>query len=158
MKLKDSYLSRRTFLNRLLLGWAAALAGVVGYPAVRFLAPVDAPDPDWVILAAKDYLEIPPNSTKTFAYGRKMGIFMKSASGEYRIFKGVCTHLDCNVVYKPEMRKFFCACHDGWYDEAGKNIAGPPPKPMMLLGMEVRGEKLVVLKPGGKTPPPEAFA
>ncbi len=57
---------------------------------------------------------------------------------------GVCTHLDCNISYMPEKRKFLCACHDGWYDEFGSNIAGPPPKPLRQLFVSVEGEELII--------------
>ncbi|MBU4203586.1 MAG: Rieske 2Fe-2S domain-containing protein, partial [Acidobacteria bacterium] len=57
----------------------------------------------------------------------------KNDDGSLTAFVAVCTHLDCNVAYKPDQRKFFCACHDGWYDEKGVNIAGPPPSPLRTL-------------------------
>ncbi|HHF43049.1 MAG TPA: plastoquinol--plastocyanin reductase, partial [Candidatus Aminicenantes bacterium] len=60
----------------------------------------------------------------------------------------VCTHLDCNVTYLPEQRKFYCACHDGWYDENGINIAGPPPRPLRRLDVIVEGEKIIIRRKG----------
>jgi Rieske Fe-S protein len=63
---------------------------------------------------------------------------------------GVCTHLDCNVTYLPDQRKFFCACHDGWYDEDGIQIAGPPPTPLRKLEVYIEGEELIIRKPGVK--------
>jgi Rieske Fe-S protein len=52
------------------------------------------------------------------------------------------------VSFLPEQNKFFCACHEGWYDGDGRNIAGPPPKPLRRLETAVEGESLVVRKPG----------
>ncbi len=66
------------------------------------------------------------------------------AEGSYIAFVGVCTHLDCNVAWLPDQNKFFCACHEGWYDENGVNIAGPPPKPLRRLAVTVEGENLVI--------------
>jgi nitrite reductase/ring-hydroxylating ferredoxin subunit len=151
-KLKDSYISRRLFLCRLFAGWLAGLAGILAYPVARFLAPVEAPEPLFVLLPASDYLSIPPNSTKTFPWGHKMGILMKASDLSFRAFKGVCTHLDCNVSYKPEERRFFCPCHDGWYDEEGRNIAGPPPRPLERLEVQVHEDKLIVHLPGATLP------
>jgi len=152
-KLKDPYISRRLFLSRLFFGWLMGLAGVLAYPVARFLAPVVAPDPSFVLLPATDYLSIPPNSTKTFPWGHKMGILMKTSDSSLQAFKGVCTHLDCNVTYKPEQRRFFCPCHDGWYDEEGRNIAGPPPRPLERLQVRVQRDKLIVYLPGAVLPP-----
>lgn len=61
-------------------------------------------------------------------------------------FVGVCTHLDCNVAFIPEQKKFFCACHDGWYDEYGINIGGPPHSPLRRLVIEIEKEKLIIKK------------
>jgi nitrite reductase/ring-hydroxylating ferredoxin subunit len=153
MKLKDSYISRRLFLSRLLAGWLAGLAGFLAYPIARFLAPLEAPEPPFVLLPAQDYLSIPPNSTRGFPWGNKMGVFMKASDRSLRAFKGVCSHLDCNVIYKPEERRFFCACHDGWYDEEGRNIAGPPPRPLERLEVRTQKDKLIVHRPGVSLPP-----
>ena len=49
-----------------------------------------------------------------------MGFFFRKADGSRAALKGVCTHMECNVAYKPEEKKFYCACHKGWYDENGK--------------------------------------
>jgi nitrite reductase/ring-hydroxylating ferredoxin subunit len=153
MKLQDSYISRRTFLSRLFGGWMAGLVALIGYPLAKFVAPVEAPDPLFVLLPASDYLSIAANSTKTFRWGHKMGIFMKAEDQSLRAFKGTCSHLDCNVTYKPEQRRFFCPCHDGWYDEEGRNISGPPPRPLDRLEVQVKGEKLIVHQPGAVLPP-----
>lgn len=153
MKFQDSYISRRLFLSRLFGGWLAALTGILAYPVTRFLAPAEAPEPIFVLLSASDYLSIPPNSTKTFAWGHKMGIFMRASDQSLRAFKGVCSHLDCNVTYKPEQHRFFCPCHDGWYDETGKNIAGPPPLPLERLQVLLQRDRLIVHQPGAVLPP-----
>lgn len=152
MKLKDSYLSRRDFLFNLLGGWLAGLAAVLAYPVLRYLAPVEAPEPLFVLLPAPEYLAISPNSTKTFPWGHKMGIFMKASDQTLRAFKGTCTHLDCNVSYKSPERRFHCPCHEGWYDEEGRNIAGPPPRPLSRLEVKVQGEKLIIHLPGATLP------
>jgi isorenieratene synthase len=59
----------------------------------------------------------------------------------------VCTHLDCNVSFVAEQRRFYCACHEGWYDENGLNVAGPPPSPLRRLSVSVEGDMLIVKRP-----------
>jgi len=143
MKLKQSLFSRRQFLNGLLGGWLAALAGSFLYPVIKFLFP-PTPEPDQVILPLADYEGIEPGTVKMFPWGSKPGILKKTANGEMIAFVGVCTHLDCNISYLPEQKKFFCACHDGWYDENGINIGGPPPKPLRRLVVAEEGENLII--------------
>jgi Rieske Fe-S protein len=99
-----------------------------------------------VILPFADFQDMPANSVKNFAWGSKLGLVKKNENGTYIAFVGVCTHLDCNVAYIPEQKKFFCACHDGWYDENGGNIGGPPPTPLRQLTMVISGEDLIIKK------------
>jgi len=147
MKLKHSLFSRRQFLNGIIGGWVGAMLASLVYPIVRFVFPAYK-EPDEVILLYADYKDIPPNTTKLFPWGSKPGILKKNDDGSLMAFVGVCTHLDCNVMYMAEQRKFFCACHDGWYDEFGTNISGPPPKPLRQLLVSVEGEELIIKREG----------
>ncbi len=149
MKLKYSLFTRRQFLNGLLGGWLAALLGSFLYPIIKFVFPPYR-EPDQVILPLSDYKDIPSNSVKKFPWGSKPGLVKKNEDGSFLAFVAICTHLDCNVAYLPEQKRFFCACHDGWYDEQGINIGGPPPRPLRRLGIAVEGEDLIIKKEGSE--------
>jgi Rieske Fe-S protein len=145
MKLKHSLFTRRQFLNGLIGGWVGAFLASLVYPVVKFIFP-PYKEPDEVILLVADFQDMPPNSVKNFAWGSKLGLVKKNDDDTYFAFVGVCTHLDCNVSYRDEQRKFFCACHDGWYDENGINIGGPPPTPLRRLTLVFAGEELIIKK------------
>ena len=147
MKLKHSLFSRRQFLNTLLGGWLAALAASLLYPIAKFIFPPSR-EPDKVILPFRDFKGMQPNSVKSFAWGAKPGLVKKNSDGSYIVFVAVCSHLDCTVAYISNQKKFFCACHAGWYDENGINIAGPPPQPLRKLVMTVEGENLIIKREG----------
>ncbi len=149
MKIKNSLFSRRQFLNGLIGGWVGAMLATLVYPVVGFIFP-SYKEPDEVFLLYADYKNISPNSSKIFPWGNKPGILKKNDDGSLIAFVGVCTHLDCNVSYMADQRKFFCACHDGWYDEFGSNISGPPPKPLRRLFVSVEGEELIIKKEEGE--------
>jgi Rieske Fe-S protein len=145
MKLKHSLFTRRQFLDGMIGGWLGALLASFLYPIVKFIFPPYR-EPDEVILTFSDFKDMPPNSVRSFAWGSKLGILKRNDDGTYWAFVGVCTHLDCNVTYLPDQRKFFCACHDGWYDDSGRNIGGPPPKPLRRLTLVIEEENLIVRK------------
>jgi ubiquinol-cytochrome c reductase iron-sulfur subunit len=147
MRFKHSLFTRRQFLNGLFGGWLAALAGLFLYPILKFVFPPYR-EPDKVLLPLVEYKDMAPGSIKNFAWGAKPGYIKKRPDETYFAFVAVCTHLDCTVSYLPDQKKFFCACHDGWYDESGLNIGGPPPKPLRILRAVVEGENLVVKKEG----------
>lgn len=143
MILKHSFFDRRRFLNGLLGGGFLALGGPVVYPLLRFTVPPRRP-PDKVTLDLAEYGEMKPGTARSFSWGPKPAILKKKDDGTFQAFIGVCTHLDCNVEYRPGEDKFFCACHDGWYDGDGNNIAGPPPRPLQKLDVNIEGENIIV--------------
>ncbi len=156
MKFDYSLVTRRTFLNTLFGG--SLLAFFTGSLAavVRFAFPTLGKEPDFVILKVGDYADLPLNSTKPFAWGGKLGLFFRKTDGTLVALKGVCSHMECNIVYKPEDRKFYCPCHKGWFDENGRNIQGPPPKPLEIFVYTVEGDKLIVARKGVKVELPKA--
>lgn len=145
MKLKHSLFTRRQFLNTLLGGWLGAFLVSLVYPVLKFIFPPYR-EPDQITLTFSEYKKMSPNAAKKFAWGAKPGLLKKNQDGSYTAFVAVCTHLDCTVSYIPEKRKFYCACHQGWYDENGKNIAGPPPRPLRRLSLEIKEKELVIKK------------
>lgn len=145
MKLPYSLFSRRTFLNGLIGGWVAALGAAFIRPLVKYILP-PTPEPDQVSLPLADVKDMAAGSVRGFAWGNKPGLLKKAEDGAFIAFVGVCTHLDCNVSYIAEQKRFYCACHEGWYDENGVNIAGPPPSPLRRLEVSVEGDEMIVRK------------
>jgi cytochrome b6-f complex iron-sulfur subunit len=88
--------------------------------------------------------DLAPNSGRIFKFGSKPGIILKTASGELRAFSAECTHLDCTVQYRDDLTQIWCACHNGHYDLNGKNVSGPPPRPLTPYVVNVRGTQIVV--------------
>jgi Rieske Fe-S protein len=156
MKLKYSLITRRTFLNTLFGGWLLAAFSGAFYTLMKFAFPTLGKEPDFVVLNRNDFIDIPNNSVKPFPWGGTVGLYFKKDDGSILALKGVCTHMDCNVAYRPEEKKFYCACHQGWFDETGKNIAGPPPKPLVTFDVTEDGEKLIIARKGVKVELPKA--
>ncbi len=145
MRLAESLLSRRGFFSGLIGGALASVGAFIAYPFTRFLFHKKSePLPSAVTVALADIEKMPPNTAAYFTYGSLPGVVLKTAEGELRAFSARCTHLDCTVQYRPEERKFFCACHDGYFDDKGVNIAGPPPRPLPTFSMQTEGRSLVL--------------
>lgn len=122
--------SRRDFLNYILGIGIAGLAGAFLYPIFQYLKPPKAPEVDVKNIDLGKADDIPNNSSKMFKVGNKPGILIKTESGELKAFNATCTHLECTVQYKPDEKLIWCACHNGRYDLNGKNVSGPPPRPL----------------------------
>lgn len=139
-------MERRRFLDWLIRISGTALGGLVLYPVVRYLVPPRAPEaPTRRVVAAK-VDELTPGSYKIFPFGGLPGILIRSDDGEYHALSATCTHLDCTVQYREDEHLIWCACHDGRYNLDGKNVSGPPPRPLEHFQVHVVGEDIVVEK------------
>jgi len=69
-------------------------------------------------------------------------------SDRFHVSIGLCTHLGCIPAYKPNDKKFFCACHGGEFDASGHEIFGPPPSPLEIPPFKIDGTKLVLGEAG----------
>jgi cytochrome b6-f complex iron-sulfur subunit len=137
-------IERRNILNYLLGATGLATLGAILYPIVKFMIPPRIVESSASSVAAAKVSEMKPNSGIIFKFGSKPGILIATTGGEYRAFTAVCTHLDCTVQYSREEKLIWCACHNGRYDLTGKNISGPPPRPLEEFTVNVRGDEIVV--------------
>ena len=137
---------RRDVLNWLLGSWLAGVIGSVVYPISRYLVPPDVAEAAPPSVSAGKAADIPPNSGKIVPFGTQPVIVVRTASGELRAFSGTCTHLSCTVQYRSDIERIWCACHNGHYDLNGKNIEGPPPRPLDGFVVNVRGNQIVISK------------
>ncbi|MFC1629425.1 ubiquinol-cytochrome c reductase iron-sulfur subunit [Gemmatimonadota bacterium] len=136
--------SRRRFLETALGTGLLGLAAAIFYPAWRFVFPskhVRVAEQAVSAGFVDDYL---PNSGNLFRFGEEAALLIRTPDGEFRAFLGTCTHLGCNVEYRADMSLIWCACHDGRFDLTGKNIMGPPPRPLQSLTVQVRENEILV--------------
>ena len=138
-------MNRSRFLNLLLGTGAGGLAAAVLYPVGRYIVPPEAPESsaNSVVLSLSG-ADIKPNTGQIFKFGNKPGILIRTPGGELRAFSAVCTHLDCTVQYRDDLSHIWCACHNGHFDLAGRNIAGPPPSPLLQYDVFERGDVVVI--------------
>ncbi|NNC40836.1 MAG: Rieske (2Fe-2S) protein [Acidimicrobiia bacterium] len=55
-----------------------------------------------------------------------------------------CTHSGCEVRWSEERDEYLCPCHDGIFDQDGKVVSGPPPRPLAGYPITMRGEEVVL--------------
>lgn len=155
-------MSRRQFLKLMLGLCAVSWGAMTTFPIFQYLTPPkeqnQGPDVTSVSLGKVDGLA--KGSGKNFQFGHTPALIIRDEAGELHAFNAICSHLGCTVQYDPSKSNIFCACHGGQYDAAtGKNIAGPPPKPLKTLDANIVNGEIIVSKPGvspSKTEPAPA--
>jgi len=141
--------ARRRLMQVLLGGGLLASAVAFLYPVLRYLVPPAATDLGGDSVVAAKVGELKANSGKIFRFGSRPGLLVRTADGEYRAMSAVCTHLNCTVQYRSDVREVWCACHNGFYDLNGRNVAGPPPRPLDSYVVHINGDDVVVSRRRG---------
>lgn len=135
---------RRRFVEVLLGTGFLATAAAFVYPVLRYLIPPKTADLGSDAVVAGKIGDLKPNSGKIFKFGSRPGLLIRTSDGGYRAMSATCTHLSCTVQYREDLREVWCACHNGKYNLDGRNISGPPPRPLEAFDVQVRGEEIFV--------------
>lgn len=130
---------RRKFLNWFLGFSVAGLFGSIVYPVFRYLSPPEVPE------ATTNEIEAGPTNDpellekgyKIIRFGSEPVILIRLTEDDYRAFGATCTHLDCIVEYQKDSERILCNCHNGEYDLTGRNVGGPPPKPLETFSVHL---------------------
>jgi cytochrome b6-f complex iron-sulfur subunit len=139
--------TRRTILDWLLGLSAAGAFASVFYPIFKFVFPPPSPKgrSKGAVLAA-NASELPPGSGKVFPLGARPAILVHTPDDRWRAFSARCTHLSCTVRYRQDLSMIWCPCHDGRFDLTGKNVGGPPPRPLPEHSVVLKGEEVYVVE------------
>jgi Rieske Fe-S protein len=156
---EEAQVSRRRFL-RWISGIGATISGVlVGIPVIRsFMSPALAKvQPATWIKVAEDIalldLGVPirvdfvQNQNDAWVETRTQNaVWLFTEDGaKFKAYNGHCTHLGCSYYYDKELKTFACPCHRGQFDvKTGAVLAGPPPRPLDELPVEIRDSAVFV--------------
>ena len=135
---------RRGIIGILLGGGFLATFASFIYPVLRYFVPPPVADLGGDEVVAAKAGEMKPNTGMIFRFGSSPGLLILESDGTYRAFSATCTHLGCTVQYRPDLREIWCPCHNGIYDLNGRNVSGPPPRPLDVFNVHLRGEEIFV--------------
>lgn len=139
IKKSSNFLSRRRFIQLGLAALGSAWAGLLLqfrlFPKTRSEIPVNP--------VTFPLSELPVGGSKEIFYG-STPITVIRTEESIKAFSMICTHLSCTVGWQANTNEFYCPCHDGYYDQFGEVIAGPPPVPLEQLPVRV-DNKIVII-------------
>ncbi len=145
---RESRFDRRRLLNWFLGTSFGALLVSIVYPVVRFVTPPRIAEASLNEVEgglAEDPVLI-EKGFKIIRFGADPVILVRTADAKLYAYSATCTHLDCIVGFQKEHNRIWCNCHGGGYDLAGRNIIGPPPRPLTAYKVN-----LVEKAPGSST-------
>ena len=123
---------RRRLLNWFLGTSFGALVASIVYPVARYITPPRVPEAtaNEVEAGEANDPELREKGFKIVRFGADPVILVRAADERFYAFSATCTHLDCIVGFQKEQNRMWCNCHGGAYDLTGRNVAGPPPRPL----------------------------
>ncbi len=141
-------MTRRIFQNLALFLTPLAYGGGLAAAALKFLSPVPPPrrKPRLDAGSAADYSG---GAVKAFDFNDHR-IWVLQERGKIVALDAQCTHLNCNVNWKPERGSFVCPCHGGAFDRSGNVVLKPPPLPLRQQKVVVEGGRVFLLDEPGE--------
>jgi cytochrome b6-f complex iron-sulfur subunit len=147
---QDSF-TRRGFVRVAAVAVGVAYTAAIGYPIYKYLhAPIDQAIADARnnTISLKDADKLPAGSTLMFMFKSAPSMLIHFDDGTWVALSAVCTHLGCTLSYQSPSPLIICPCHGGQYDpHTGKNVGGPPPRPLTKFDVQVEPGKVIVTQP-----------
>ncbi len=137
-------MERRKFINGLMVIGGIGTLGAAIYPVVEYLVPPDSGEPTVTSLKVGKLSEFEMNSSKIIKFGRIPVMLIRDESGDLHALAATCTHLDCIVQYRQDAKQIVCACHNGVFDLKGRNVSGPPPKPLEEFAVIIKDDEIII--------------
>lgn len=132
-------LKRRDFFA-LTLGWCSALFALIASTAAaaRYMIPNVLYEPDSRYKAQK-----PDEYADGVTFFPDVRVFLLRKGNTFRAVSAICTHLGCTVNQTP--KGFHCPCHGSVFDESGRVVGGPAPRPLSWYAVTLsRDGRLVI--------------
>lgn len=137
--------SRRAFVGSALIGSALAAAAGVFYPLARYLLPESKSGQGGKKETYSVALnEVHVGEARFFTFKRKPALLIRKSQNEIVALSGVCTHLGCIVKYHEDAKQLVCPCHGAKYDQGGRVLGGPAPKPLTAYNARIEAGNIVV--------------
>ncbi|MFH1908580.1 MAG: ubiquinol-cytochrome c reductase iron-sulfur subunit [Chloroflexota bacterium] len=162
----SSRISRRDFVKMTTAFIWTLIGAGIGIPMIGYLfSPAlraQEEDNTWISLGPLEnypigmptpfsFMSRKTNGWENTAINHKMYVVRKNEE-QVRVFSVICTHLGCHVTWHPDIQDYVSPCHDGHFDIMGRNISGPPPRPLdeFITKLE-NGNLFVTLPPFKRT-------
>lgn len=137
---------KRDLLKFVLVGGVFAWLASVIYPVISYLKPPKHAEVVVKSVKAGKVADFANDTGTIIKFGTKPVILIRDTKGAFKAFSATCTHLDCTVQYRSDFGLIWCACHNGKYDLNGRNVSGPPPRPLDEFNVTVQGDEVLIHK------------
>jgi cytochrome b6-f complex iron-sulfur subunit len=132
---------RREFLNEI----SAAALGITGLGgavvSLNYISPnvLFEPPSRFRVGMPEDY---PVNSV---SFLREQQIYIVRTAEGFTALSAVCTHLGCITEWRADDNLIACPCHGSKFNREGIKVAGPAPRPLPHLSVQLSPDGQIVV-------------
>lgn len=142
---EDNFVARRDFAKFLVLTSGAFVAGQA-WIAAKSLLRKRQPPPARQQIGSLSALGLGTATMFAYPTAQDPCLLIRTRAGKLLAYSQKCTHLSCAVIPKVDEGVLVCPCHEGVFDLAtGRNIAGPPPRPLPRIELDVVGDDIFAI-------------
>jgi cytochrome b6-f complex iron-sulfur subunit len=134
-------LTRRQVLRSGMFATIGAFFGTVAGGAGGMFWPIKLTGFGGLVLVPKKLSELKMGEVFTVREGKFY--LTKSEDGLMALY-WKCVHLGCTVPWNETQHKFMCPCHGSVYTITGQNVAGPAPRPLDQMEIQIKGDDIYV--------------
>jgi len=135
-------MKRRAFLKKMAAAFGLTSLFAFIYPAIRFLSPFSImKSGEKVKISKRDLQKV--SSMDITVNNVPVVVINRGALGIVALSR-VCTHLGCLVVYSESRKKLICPCHAAEFNVEGNVLAGPAPRPLEPLAVNIEGDSIII--------------
>jgi cytochrome b6-f complex iron-sulfur subunit len=134
-------MGRRDFLNEI----SAAALGITGLGgavvSLNYISPnvLFEPPSRFRVGMPEDY---PVNSV---SFLREQQIYVVRTTEGFTALSAVCTHLGCITEWHPDDNLIECPCHGSKFNREGTKVAGPAPRPLPHVSVQLAPDGQLVV-------------
>lgn len=138
-------MTRRQALRGVMYGTIGLMFGLAAAGGGAMLWPIKLTGFGGIVPASRKAQEIAEGEVVAVREGKYY--LTRSADGLMALY-WKCVHLGCTVPWNADQGKFICPCHASVYEITGQNIAGPAPRPLDMMAMQVEPDGTILVNTG----------
>ena len=150
-------IKKRDFIKGMTAAVLGFLSLMLTWPLVSFLIPSSNEGAEGKFIKVPNFPTIPTgkptkmttvNDVDVQAFITTTVVYdvwvIKHAADKATVYSSLCPHLNCRYNFDGTKDVFACPCHGSVFNEDGKCVGGPAPRPLDTLPYKIEGGELFV--------------
>jgi len=150
-------IQKRNFIKGVTASVLGFLSLALTWPLVSFLIPTSNEGAEGKFIKVPNFPKLPVEQPSKMTTVEDVDVqafittkvvydvwVIKHAPDKATVYSSLCPHLNCRYNFDGAKKLFACPCHGSIFNEDGKCVGGPAPRPLDTLPYKIEGGELYV--------------